>query len=185
MDYLNTQNLDRAHIFHPWTTQGPQDLVPVIERGEGCYFWDTRGRKYLDFLAQLFNLNLGHGNLRVIHAIQQQAEKLCALNPTFTSEPRAKLGELLAEITPGDLTKTFLTNSGSEANEMAFQMARMVTGRQKILARLSLIPRDDHRNLLRGRRSATVEFRAGCSRNRAVFRSILLPMRLRDDLPGM
>ncbi len=107
----------------------------MIERGEGCYFWDTRGRKYLDFLAQLFNLNLGHGNLRVIHAIQQQAEKLCALNPTFTSEPRAKLGELLAEITPGDLTKTFLTNSGSEANEMAFQMARMVTGRQKILAR--------------------------------------------------
>lgn len=125
----------RAHSFQPWATQEKEDFVPVIDRAEGCYFWDAEGNRYLDFLAQIFNVNLGHGNRRVIEAIQEQAGRLSALSPTLTSEPRVRLGELLAEVTPGDLGKAFLTNSGSEANEMAFQMARMVTGRHKILAR--------------------------------------------------
>jgi len=125
----------RAHVFQPWATQEKEDPVPVIDRGEGCYFWDAEGRRYLDLLAQIFNVNLGYGNPRVIEAIQRQAGRLSALNPTLTSEPRIRLGELLSEVTPGDLGKAFLTNSGSEANEIAFQMARMVTGRQKILAR--------------------------------------------------
>ena len=126
---------NRAHNFFPWTIQATQDQAVEIAGGEGVYFWDSQGKRYLDFISQLFNLNLGHGNRQVIQAIQHQAATLCAASSMVRHEGRERLGEQLAEITPGDLCKAFFTNSGSEANEIALEMARMYTGRQKVLAK--------------------------------------------------
>jgi len=126
---------NRAHNFFPWAIQATQDQAVEIAGGEGVYFWDSQGKRYLDFISQLFNLNLGHGNRQMIHAIQHQAATLCAASSMVMHEGRERLGELLAEITPGDLCKAFFANSGSEANEIALEMARMATGRQKVLAK--------------------------------------------------
>jgi taurine--2-oxoglutarate transaminase len=126
---------NRAHNFFPWTIQATQDRVVEIAGGDGVYFWDSKKKRYLDFVSQLFNLNLGHGNPALIRAIQQQAATLCAASSMVMHEGRTRLGDQLAEITPGDLCKAFFTNSGSEANEIALEMARMVTGRQKVLAK--------------------------------------------------
>ncbi len=128
-------NPDRVHHFMPWTIQETQDQAVEIAGGEGVYFWDSQGTRYLDFLSQLFNLNLGHGNRAVIDAIKGQADRLCAASASVMHEGRARLGDRLNEITPGDLSKAFFTNSGSEANEIALAMARMYTGRQKVLAK--------------------------------------------------
>lgn len=125
----------RKHNFIPWAVQKAQDDLVEIAGGEGVYFWDSKGKRYLDYLSQLFNVNLGHGNRRIIEAIQQQAEKFCAASASVMHVDRARLAERLAAITPGDLSKVFFTNSGSEANEMAFAMARLYTGRQKIFAK--------------------------------------------------
>ena len=129
------ESLPRTHNFLPWTTQGTQDDVLDIAGGEGVYFWDGQGRKYLDFLSQLFNVNLGHGNQRIVQAIQEQAERFSAASSSLLHDGRVRLGERLADLTPGDLSKCFFTNSGSEANEIAFAMARLYTGRQKIFAK--------------------------------------------------
>ncbi len=125
----------RLHNFIPWAVQSTQDNAVDIAGGEGVYFWDSRGTRYLDMNSQVFNVNLGHGNRRVIEAIQRQAETLCAASGALMHEGRARLGERLAELTPGDLCKTFYTNSGSEANEIALAMARLYTGRHKIMAK--------------------------------------------------
>ncbi len=125
----------RQHHFMPWTIQATQDDAIEISRGDGVYFWDAHGKRYLDFASQLFNVNLGHGNRHVIDAIQRQAKQLCVASSAVTHTGRAALGQKLAEVTPGDLTKAFFTNSGSEANEIALTMARMYTGRQKVLAK--------------------------------------------------
>ncbi len=126
---------DRAHSFFPWAIQSTQDGALDIVGGEGVRFRDASGKVYLDFLSQIFNLNLGHGNRRIIEAIQQQAATLCAASSTLMHEGRARIGRRLAKITPGDLDKAFFTNSGSEANEIAFAMARLFTGRQKVMAK--------------------------------------------------
>ncbi len=128
-------NLSRKHDFLPWTIQKTQDNVIEIQRGEGVYFWDKSGRRYLDFISQLFNLNLGHANRRIIRAIQEQADKLCAASSALLHSGRVKLGERLAALAPGDLSKAFFTNSGSEANEIALAIARLYTGRQKVFAK--------------------------------------------------
>ena len=128
-------NPKRTHNFIPWAVQNTQDRVVDIDHGEGVYFWNGEGKRYLDFLSQLFNLNLGHGNQKIIQAVQDQAAKLCAASSSLMHEGRARLGDRLEEITPGDLCKTFFANSGSEANELAFTMARLRTGRSKVLAK--------------------------------------------------
>jgi taurine--2-oxoglutarate transaminase len=125
----------RAHVIYPWTAQRGADPVTVVTRGEGVYFYDESGVRYLDFSSQLFNVNLGYGNRQIIKAIKQQADELTYIGPNFATPAKLRLGELVAEVTPGDLAKAVFTNSGSEANEVAFQVARMVTGRQKILAK--------------------------------------------------
>ena len=128
-------NPSRKHNFLPWTVQGTQDRVIEIDRGEGVYFWDRNGRKYLDFLSQIFNLNLGHGNRCIVEAIRQQANRLCAASPALLHEGRVRLSDELARLTPGDLSKVFFTNSGSEANEIALALARLYTGRSKVFAK--------------------------------------------------
>jgi taurine--2-oxoglutarate transaminase len=99
------------------------------------YFWTPDGKRYLDFNSQLMCVNIGHADDRVVRAIQEQAAVLPYANPFLATEPRAKLGAKLAEITPGDIDVFFFTNGGAEANENAFKIARAFTGRQKILAR--------------------------------------------------
>jgi taurine--2-oxoglutarate transaminase len=125
----------RRHLLMPWTVQEREDPILEFERGEGVYFYDRQGRRYLDFLSQLFNCNLGHGNRQVIEAITRQAEKACCVTPQFVTAERVALADALTERTPGDLTKCYFVNSGSEADDQAFILARLVTGRPKIFAK--------------------------------------------------
>ncbi|MCS6850451.1 MAG: aminotransferase class III-fold pyridoxal phosphate-dependent enzyme [Gemmataceae bacterium] len=125
----------RRHVLLPWTVQEREDPVLVCDRAEGVYFWDRQGKRYLDFLSQLFNCNLGHGNRRVIEAIQRQADKVCCVSPQLLTEERIALSAALAERTPGDLNTCFFVNSGSEADDQAFILARLVTGRPKIFSK--------------------------------------------------
>ena len=127
-------DLSKQYTFFSWSVQGQTNPIPVV-KAEGVYFWDAKGKRYLDFASQLVNANIGHQNPRVVRAIQEQAARLTFVAPGMTTEPRALLGKKLAEITPGDLKKTFFTLGGAEANENAIKIARFYTGRHKILAR--------------------------------------------------
>ncbi|MBA2569643.1 MAG: aminotransferase class III-fold pyridoxal phosphate-dependent enzyme [Chloroflexi bacterium] len=126
--------LCKQYSLYEWSAQSHVDPIPV-ERAEGVYFYTPDGKRYLDFNSQLMSVNIGHGDRRVIDAIKAQVEKLAYANPFMAHEPRARLGQKLAEILPGDIEVSFFTNGGAEANENAIKLARQVTGRQKILAR--------------------------------------------------
>jgi taurine---2-oxoglutarate transaminase len=124
----------KAHTLFEWSAQSKVDPIPVAG-AKGCWFWTPDGKRYLDFNSQLMCMNIGHGDERVIKAIQQQAATLAYASPFMATEPRARLGEKLASIAPGDIDVFFFTNGGAEANENAIKIARMYTGRHKILAR--------------------------------------------------
>src|SRR5213593_3006827 len=126
--------LSKKHTLFEWSAQAKVDPIPVA-RAKGVYFWTPEGKRFIDFNSQLMCVNIGHGDQRVIRAIQEQAAVLAYANPFMATEPRARLGAKLAEITPGDIDVFFFTNGGAEANENAFKIARAFTGRQKILAR--------------------------------------------------
>jgi taurine---2-oxoglutarate transaminase len=127
--------LSRKHTISEWAVQGAIDPIPV-ERAEGIYFYTPEGKRYIDFNSQLMSVNIGHGDPRVVRAIQEQAAKLCYVTPGgMTTEPRARLGAKLAELTPGDIDVFFFTNGGAESIENAFKIARSYTGRYKILSR--------------------------------------------------
>jgi taurine--2-oxoglutarate transaminase len=126
--------LNREYTFFSWSAQAKINPI-VIDRAEGIYFWDPDGKRYIDFNSQLMSVNIGHGDRRVADAIAEQAYKLAFAAPQFATEPRGRLGQLLAELTPGDLSTFFFTLGGAEANENALRMARIVTGRQKVIAR--------------------------------------------------
>jgi taurine---2-oxoglutarate transaminase len=127
-------SLSRQNTLYEWSAQNAVDPIPV-ERAEGVYFYSPDGTRYLDFNSQLMSVNIGHGDMRVVRAIQEQAQKLAYANPFMATEPRARLGAKLAEIAPGDIDVFFFTNGGAEANENAIKLARLATGRHKILAR--------------------------------------------------
>jgi len=126
--------LAKKHTLYEWSAQSKVDPIPVA-KAKGVYFWTPAGKRFLDFNSQLMSVNIGHGDPRVINAISEQAATLAYANPFMATEPRARLGAKLAEITPGDIDTFFFTNGGAEANENAIKIARLVTGRQKILAR--------------------------------------------------
>jgi taurine--2-oxoglutarate transaminase len=126
--------LARKHTVFEWSAQSKVDPIPVA-RAKGVYFWTPEGKRFIDLNSQLMSVNIGHGDPRVIEAIQQQAATLAYANPFMATEVRALLGAKLAEITPGDIDTFFFTNAGAEANENAIKIARFFTGRQKILAR--------------------------------------------------
>jgi taurine--2-oxoglutarate transaminase len=131
---MNVKEKTRKYVYQTWSRQA--DANPVeITRGEGSYYWDGDGKRWLDFASQVYNANLGHQHPRVIAAIKKQAETLCVAGPKAAYEAKALLGEKLAEITPGDLGKTFFCLSGAEANENAIKMARLVSGRSKVITR--------------------------------------------------
>ncbi len=152
--------LYREHTFFSWSAQSKINPI-VIDRAEGIYFWDPDGKRYIDFNSQLMSVNIGHGDRRVADAIAEQAHKLAFAAPQFATEPRARLGQLLAEVTPGDLESFFFTLGGAEANENALRMARIVTGRQKVIARHRSLPRRHRGGDQRHRRPATLGERAG------------------------
>lgn len=134
MDPLRVAENERKYVIHSWMAQ--KDFKPfIVTGGEGAVIWDETGKRYLDFSSQLFNVNAGHQHPKVIAAIHEQVEKLCYIGPGASNETRAELCRILAEITPGDLTKTFLSSGGATANENAIKMARAFTGRQKIISR--------------------------------------------------
>ncbi|HLQ84736.1 MAG TPA: aspartate aminotransferase family protein [Salinisphaeraceae bacterium] len=129
----DVKRLDRAHVLHTWSAQAHIDPLPIAG-GEGAVFWDYDGTRYLDFVSQLVNLNLGHRHPRMVAAIQRQAERLPYVAPPFANDMRSEAARLITEVAPGDLNRVFFTNGGAEANENAIRMARQHTGRQKVLA---------------------------------------------------
>src|SRR5215217_1206405 len=126
--------LSKQHTLFEWSAQAKADPIPVA-RAKGIHFWTPEGKRFIDFNSQLMCVNVGHGDERVVRAIQEQAATLAYANPFMATEVRARLGEKLAEITPGDIDVFFFTNGGAEANENAIKLARLYTGRHKILAR--------------------------------------------------
>jgi taurine--2-oxoglutarate transaminase len=131
---MRIQELDRRYVLHSWSVQDQISPLPVAG-GEGRYFWDYDGNRYLDFASQLVNVSIGHQHPKVVAAIKEQADKLTTIGPPMAHEARSELARLLAEVTPGDLTMSFFTNGGAEANENAIKLARWYTGRDKIIAR--------------------------------------------------
>jgi len=134
---MNSQqivDLCREHSFFTWSVQSQVQPLTAV-KAEGVYFWDAEGKRYLDFSSQLMNVNAGHGNPKIVAAIQEQAAELAYAYPGIATEAKARLGQLLAEVTPGDLCKTLFTTGGGEANENAIKFARLYTGRHKLLAR--------------------------------------------------
>ncbi|MDF2501901.1 MAG: aminotransferase class-III [Anaerosporomusa subterranea] len=125
---------DLQYNLHSWSKQGNLNPIPVA-KSEGIYFWDYEGRQYTDMSSQLVNMNLGHGNTAIIKAIQEQAAKLCFIAPSYAVESRSELAEMLMDLVPDNLGKVFFTNGGADANENAIKMARMFTGRNKVLSR--------------------------------------------------
>ncbi|HWN07767.1 MAG TPA: aminotransferase class III-fold pyridoxal phosphate-dependent enzyme [Pyrinomonadaceae bacterium] len=126
--------LCRRHTLFEWSAQSAVDPIPVAT-AKGIYFWTPEGKRFIDFNSQLMCVNIGHGDERVVRAINEQAAKLPYANPFMATEVRARLSVKLAEITPGDIDAFFFTNGGAEANENAIRIARMFTGRHKIGAR--------------------------------------------------
>jgi taurine---2-oxoglutarate transaminase len=124
----------KDYVLYSWSVQDA--INPIAVAGaEGRYFWDYNGKRYLDFASQLVNVNIGHQHPKIVAAIKEQADRLCTIGPPMANESRSRLGRLLAEVTPGDLSMSFFTNSGAEANENAIKLARLYTGRHKIIAR--------------------------------------------------
>src|SRR5271154_3288207 len=123
---------NRDYTMFSWSVQGA--AAPLhIKRGEGVYFWDGDDNRWLDFSSQLINLNIGHQHPKMLEAIKKQVDELCFAGPSFATEPRGLLGKKLSEVT--GLAKTFFTLGGAEANENAMKMAKLVTGRSKIITR--------------------------------------------------
>lgn len=126
-------DLDRKHVFHSWSAQDTLDPM-VISAAEGSHVWDGEGNKYLDFSSQLVNTNIGHQHPAVVAAIAAQAAKLCTIAPSYVNDARSEAARLIAERTPGELDRIFFTNGGADANEHAVRMARLHTGRHKVLS---------------------------------------------------
>ena len=126
--------LSKRHTFFPWAVQGAVDPI-AVDRAKGVWLYTPEGEAILDFSSQLMCVNIGHGDQRVVDAITEQATQLQFVQPAFVTEIRARLGEKLAALLPGDMDKVFFTLGGAEAVENALKMARLYTGRYKVLAR--------------------------------------------------
>ena len=125
---------DRNYVLHSWSVQSKISPMPVAG-AEGRYFWDYDGKRYLDFASQLVNASIGHQHPKLVQAIKDQADRLCTIGPPMGNDKRSELARLIAEVTPGDLCRSFFTNGGAEANENAIKLARWYTGRHKVIAR--------------------------------------------------
>ena len=126
--------LDRAHVFHSWSAQAQLNPMTILAAA-GSYVWDGDGNRLLDFSGQLVNTNIGHQHPKVVAAIAEQAAKLCTVAPQHVNAARSEAARLITDRTPGDLNRVFFTNAGADAVEHAVRMARLHTGRYKVLAR--------------------------------------------------
>jgi len=129
-----TYELDRAHVFHSWSAQDALDPM-VITRAQGSYVWDGEGRRLLDLSSQLVNTNIGHQHPAVVAAITAQAQEMCTIAPQHANAARSEAARLIAEVAPEGMEKVFFTNAGAEAIEYAVRMARLHTGKHKVLSR--------------------------------------------------
>ncbi len=123
---------DRAHVFHSWSAQGALNPI-VVDRAEGSFFWTEDGTRFLDFSSQLVNVNIGHQHPKLVAAIKEQADQLCTIAPFHANAARSEAARLISEVAGGDLDMVFFTNGGAEATENAVRMARLHTGRGKVL----------------------------------------------------
>lgn len=131
MNTEQTKKIDREHVIYSWSIQGKVNPI-AIDRAEGIYMYTPEGKKIIDFISGLICVNVGHSHPHVLKAMREQMEKITYISPSFTSEAKAKLCSMIADVTPGDLDYVFLCNGGAEANENAIKVARWITGRQKI-----------------------------------------------------
>ncbi|WP_263357360.1 aminotransferase family protein [Acidicapsa ligni] len=127
-------SITRANNYGTWRIQKTWKPMHVVD-AEGCYFMDAAGKRYLDFSSQLMCVNLGHKNPRVIESIAEQARDIPYMAPGYATTSRARLSKKLLEVLPEGLEKFFFATSGTEANEAAFKIARMYTGKTKIISR--------------------------------------------------
>ena len=126
-------DLDRKHVFHSWSAQGGLDPFKVVKT-EGSFVWDSDGKRYIDFSSQMVNTNIGHQHPKVVEAIQEQAGKIATIAPAHASAPRSEAARLIAERAPEGMDYVFFTNGGADANEHAIRMARLHTGKPKVLS---------------------------------------------------
>ena len=127
-------DLDRSNVFHSWSAQ--KSLNPLaIAGGSGSTVWDHDGNTYLDFSSQLVNTNIGHQHPKLIAAIAQQATTLATLAPSHASHVRGQAAAKILSHAPANMEKVFFTNGGADANENAIRMARLHTGRDKVISR--------------------------------------------------
>ncbi|MCL5425150.1 MAG: aspartate aminotransferase family protein [Gammaproteobacteria bacterium] len=133
VDNTYVHGLDRQYVFHSWAQQGSLDPM-VIAGAQGCRVWDYAGRSYLDFSSQLVNTNIGHQHPKVVSAIQDQAASLCTIAPAHANLARGEAAKRIINKAPAGFNKVFFTNAGADANENAIRMARLFTGRTKILS---------------------------------------------------
>ncbi|MBN9606256.1 MAG: aspartate aminotransferase family protein [Actinomycetales bacterium] len=132
-DGARTLELDRAYVFHSWSAQGA--LKPFVIAGAlGSEVWDFEGRHYLDFSSMLVNTNIGHAHPKVVAAIQEQAAILPTVAPAHANLTRGEAARRIVEKAGPEFSKVFFTNGGADANENAIRMARLVTGRDKVLS---------------------------------------------------
>jgi taurine--2-oxoglutarate transaminase len=124
---------DTSYLLHSWTPRPPPYEEPLVIGGEGAYYWDARGNRYLDFMSQLYNVNIGMNNRKVIEAIKKQLDELVYISPYVPSVPKIRLARRLAEITNEKICKTFFSSSGAEAVEVAIKIAKIYTGYFKII----------------------------------------------------
>jgi taurine--2-oxoglutarate transaminase len=130
---LTSQEREKASVFHSWSAQGSINPL-MIKAAQGVYVTDEAGTTYLDFSSQLVNTNVGHQHPSVVRAIQEQAGTLCTIAPQHGYEKRYRAAELILDHSFEGAAKVFFTNGGTEAVEHAVRMARLHTGRQKVLA---------------------------------------------------
>lgn len=124
---------DRAHVFHSWSAQRLLDPL-VIAGGEGSWVWTEDGTRYLDFSSQLMNVNLGHQHPKLVAALKAQADELCTVAPFHATPARSEAARMIAEKAGGHFEMVFFTNGGADANENAIRMAKLHTGRHKVMA---------------------------------------------------
>ncbi len=124
----------KDYVLTTWSKQ--KNLNPIlIEEADGIYFYDENGERYADMSSQLVNMNLGFGNKAINEAIKEQVDKLSFVAPTYANESRSLLAKKIIDLLPEEFGKVFFTNAGAEANENAIKIARMYTGRNKVLSR--------------------------------------------------
>ena len=165
----------KQYVLYSWSVQNAINPIPVAG-AEGRYFWDYEGKRYLDFASQLVNVNIGHQHPKIIAAIKEQADKLCTIGPPMASESRSQLGRLLAEVTPGDLSMSFFTNSRCGGERERDQARPPLHGPAQDHRSLPLVPRSHARRGLADRRPAPLAHRAGDARSRADARPVHVPV---------